>query len=44
MGVEALRPFIPSIWQQLSGHCQCAEEGSRNVVSGLFDAICHNYF
>lgn len=32
-GVEALRPFIPEIWVQLSKHCQCAEEGSRNVVS-----------
>lgn len=35
-GVEALRPFIPEIWVQLSKHCQCAEEGSRNVVSMIY--------
>ncbi|CAH3188697.1 unnamed protein product, partial [Porites evermanni] len=32
-GVEALRPFIGSIWTLLFSHCESTEEGTRNVVS-----------
>lgn len=32
-GVEALRPFISSIWTLLFSHCESTEEGTRNVVA-----------
>ncbi|CAI6364051.1 unnamed protein product [Macrosiphum euphorbiae] len=32
-GIENLKPFVPAIWQQLFKHCECTEEGSRNVVA-----------
>ncbi|PFX22174.1 Cullin-associated NEDD8-dissociated protein 1 [Stylophora pistillata] len=32
-GVEALRPFIVSIWTLLFSHCESTEEGTRNVVA-----------
>ncbi|XP_022915623.1 cullin-associated NEDD8-dissociated protein 1 [Onthophagus taurus] len=32
-GVRILLPFVPAIWQQLFLHCECNEEGSRNVVA-----------
>lgn len=38
--IETLRPFIPNIWNQLAGHCQCSEEGSRNVVSECLGKLC----
>lgn len=28
-----LLPFVPAIWQQLFLHCECSEEGTRNVVA-----------
>ncbi|XP_055713494.1 cullin-associated NEDD8-dissociated protein 1 [Phlebotomus papatasi] len=32
-GLEQLIPSVPSIWAQLFKHCECSEEGSRNVVA-----------
>lgn len=32
-GVQLLQPFVPAIWQQLFRHCECSEEGTRNVVA-----------
>lgn len=32
-GLEQLLPSVPSIWAQLFKHCECSEEGSRNVVA-----------
>lgn len=32
-GLEQLLPSVPSIWGQLFKHCECSEEGSRNVVA-----------
>ncbi|XP_055681122.1 cullin-associated NEDD8-dissociated protein 1 [Lutzomyia longipalpis] len=32
-GLEQLIPSVPSIWTQLFKHCECSEEGSRNVVA-----------
>ncbi|VVC31483.1 Hypothetical protein CINCED_3A016263 [Cinara cedri] len=32
-GIENLKPFVPAIWNQLFGHCECTEEGTRNVVA-----------
>ncbi|XP_063225020.1 cullin-associated NEDD8-dissociated protein 1 [Bacillus rossius redtenbacheri] len=32
-GIQALHPFVPAIWQQLFRHCECGEEGMRNVVA-----------
>ncbi|CAD5120365.1 DgyrCDS8938 [Dimorphilus gyrociliatus] len=31
--VDALRPFVKSIWQMLMNHAECEEEGTRNVVA-----------
>nr|CAG4647643.1 EOG090X00HY [Moina brachiata] len=36
LGTEAvaqLRPFVPQIWDLLFRHCECNEEGTRNVVA-----------
>lgn len=36
LGTEAisqLRPFVPEIWDLLFRHCECSEEGTRNVVA-----------
>lgn len=32
-GLQELLPSVPSIWDQLFRHCECSEEGSRNVVA-----------
>ncbi|XP_058986020.1 cullin-associated NEDD8-dissociated protein 1 isoform X3 [Musca domestica] len=32
-GLSQLLPSVPSIWEQLFKHCECPEEGSRNVVA-----------
>ncbi|ESO96201.1 hypothetical protein LOTGIDRAFT_202232, partial [Lottia gigantea] len=32
-GVENLKPFVQTIWSMLFSHCECPEEGTRNVVS-----------
>ncbi|XP_065221678.1 cullin-associated NEDD8-dissociated protein 1 [Planococcus citri] len=32
-GVQQLQPFVPAIWRQLFRHCECSEEGTRNVVA-----------
>ncbi|KAG5891309.1 hypothetical protein JTB14_002870 [Gonioctena quinquepunctata] len=32
-GIKQLLPFVPAIWQQLYRHCECTEEGTRNVVA-----------
>jgi len=32
-GLAALRPYINDIWHILMKHCECAEEGTRNVVA-----------
>lgn len=31
--VQALQPFLPSIWNLLFSHCESKEEGTRNVVA-----------
>lgn len=31
--VQTLQPFVNSIWNMLFKHCECAEEGTRNVVA-----------
>ncbi|KAG5674740.1 hypothetical protein PVAND_004691 [Polypedilum vanderplanki] len=32
-GLEQLMPSVPTIWTQMFKHCECPEEGSRNVVA-----------
>lgn len=32
-GLQQLLPSVPSIWRQLFKHCECSEEGARNVVA-----------
>nr|CAG4643698.1 EOG090X00HY [Lepidurus arcticus] len=32
-GVAKLQPFVSEIWDLLFRHCQCPEEGTRNVVA-----------
>ncbi|XP_066581205.1 cullin-associated NEDD8-dissociated protein 1 [Prorops nasuta] len=32
-GVTHLQQFVPSIWMLLYRHCECTEEGTRNVVA-----------
>ena len=32
-GLVAIKPFINNIWSTLIKHCECNEEGTRNVVA-----------
>ncbi|XP_052763076.1 cullin-associated NEDD8-dissociated protein 1-like [Mya arenaria] len=32
-GVHTLKPYVQTIWNMLFSHCECPEEGTRNVVS-----------
>lgn len=32
-GVDNLKPYVQTIWTMLFHHCECPEEGTRNVVS-----------
>lgn len=32
-GIQQLLPFVSAVWQQLYSHCECSEEGTRNVVA-----------
>ncbi|XP_014246740.1 cullin-associated NEDD8-dissociated protein 1 isoform X2 [Cimex lectularius] len=32
-GVNVLLSYVPSIWELLFRHCECSEEGTRNVVA-----------
>ncbi|XP_060552206.1 cullin-associated NEDD8-dissociated protein 1-like [Ruditapes philippinarum] len=32
-GVSNLKPYVQTIWNMLFTHCECPEEGTRNVVS-----------
>lgn len=32
-GLEQLMTSVPTIWEQMFRHCECPEEGSRNVVA-----------
>lgn len=32
-GVDNLKPYVQTVWSMLFSHCECPEEGTRNVVS-----------
>lgn len=32
-GLKQLMPSVPTVWNQLYKHCECSEEGARNVVA-----------
>ena len=31
--VSGLKPYVESVWSLLLKHCECQEEGTRNVVA-----------
>ncbi|KAK2158819.1 hypothetical protein LSH36_163g01004 [Paralvinella palmiformis] len=31
--IDTLKPYVSSIWNMLLNHCECPEEGTRNVVA-----------
>ncbi|OQR70115.1 cullin-associated NEDD8-dissociated protein 1-like, partial [Tropilaelaps mercedesae] len=37
--VHALQPYIEAIWMMLMKHCECEEEGTRNVVAECFGKL-----
>lgn len=38
--MQVIGPYVSSIWQQLFKHCECDEEGTRNVVAECLGKLC----